>query len=211
MEARRRAEDVSTSIDVPPGTTAAALEGCGYCGPYCPRCTSTPAAPQTQRPNRHDRRRAAAGDYCYCDGPEIADDMRGIARPPDDAFFTDEEMRGDGRVFGPHRVRYEHEVGPRHVELYRGRRVRDVGAEWVLMCRRVRGVIDGVRRSVEYNALTGFPLFRRNATAGGRKTQLARAIVAGGWMPGPDDPLGPAVAALTLRISHWFRRRRRRH
>ncbi len=218
------------------------LEGCGYCGPYCPRCTSrsniygwvpsirhsalllTAAINQpgnedlryvltldlpghvddrsgaqmlkrgvdagervvVKRPNRHDRKRAAAGDYCYCDGP-----------------FAEESVWRDAAP----------EYGPFNGATFRGRRVRTVGEEWALMCRRVQGVVraatapdDGLTRNRHLHRLFGGP------SLGGRKTQLLRAVAAGGWNPhsgGVDGADGPAVAAIMLRLSHWLRRKRR--
>ena len=219
----------------PPG---ALEDGCSWCGPGCARCWSEDArerhrravligpfgadggrvgsevldARWRDRPNRHDDRRRAQGDYLRVRYLDDVDGFVSVEQTDTEAYFswsTGGEMRDVSTPCSMASI-------PRPL---RGRRVRDAGAEWALMCRRVRGVIEGIRRwqneqqlgelAADQGDLWRQRARHRNAVRGGRKTRLAAAVAAGGWRPAADDPLAPTVAALTLRLAHWRRRKRR--
>lgn len=246
----------------------AELEGCGYCGPYCPRCTSTRGnaygwvqgvihsklslAAAIRRPdnealnyhlaldlpndgredngaqllkrgvifdegsrliveraNRHDRARAAQGPFCVFGGlddfPEL--DMPDIVRP------------AHGGDHLPAGVGVAHIANPDHP--HRGRRgPRTPGQEWALMCRRVRGAVRAMApllakpvtvatQTAGVSVVVSHALHGQARARCGRRFELLRAVMRGGWNPGPGANEGAIVVSLILTYNSVLRLKRR--
>lgn len=172
-------------------TFGGVLEGCGYCGAYCTRCASVRVVGATyeivEKPN---------GLKCFAEGflwaaprPNRHDARRAASGP----YCGARERPVYADLGGVSVAEWNRRGGL--AEMVRGRRVRSPGEEWALMCRRVRGAVQTT--------------YVAGAVLGGRKTQLLKAIVAGGWRPSADDPLAPNVADVCLRLQFWLRQPRR--
>lgn len=203
----------------------------------CTRVWRRGPPPRAEKLNRHDLRRRAQGAYCYTD-TITPSNLAGIAPPPTlwepgwpevrvgarvmlsefEASCDCPEGRCEGFVTenddGQLRVLLDNgETADWNylqvlvVETYPGRKKRSVGEEWALMCRRVQGVVRAFVAQQPDHTAAVWP----HRDLGGRKTELLRAVAAGGWSPSWDERHddGADVASIMLGLSHWLRRQRR--